>query len=153
MDTKEKSTKETLVPELQAFAWTFAQTSGELRRDGEHIATGYSGAGVGKNNPAMEGAHNVGPIPHGDWTIVGPPVNTPDHGLYVLALRPTGGTQTFGRSGFLMHGDSIESPGCASHGCVIMPRAIREKVWTSGDRDFEVVAELPLQRVQPNDNR
>jgi|ERR1700728_347366 len=142
MDKKETS-KEALVADLQAFAWTFTQTSGELQQDGEQVATGYSGAGVGKNNPAMEAVHNVGPIPHGDWTIVGPPVNTRDHGPYVLALRPTSGTETFGRSGFLMHGDSIESPGCASHGCVIMPRAIRERVWTSGDRDLEVIAELP----------
>jgi hypothetical protein len=91
----------------------------------------------------MESVHDVGPIPRGNWTIVGPPVNTAEHGPYVLMLQPDADTDTFGRSGFLMHGDSKESPGSASHGCVIMPRAVREQVWKSGDRDFEVVADIP----------
>lgn len=129
--------------DLTAFAWTYAQKTGELRRDGKHIATGYSGAGAGKNNPAMEDVRNVGPIPHGDWTIVGPPVDTHDHGPCVLTLEPAANTQTFDRNGFLMHGDSKEAPGCASHGCVIMPRTVREQVWTSGDSELEVVAEIP----------
>lgn len=128
--------------DLAAFAWTYAQKTGELQQDGAHVASGYSGAGAGKNNPEMESVHDVGPIPRGNWTIVGPPVNTPDHGPYVLRLQPDAGTDTFGRTGFLMHGDSKESPGCVSHGCVIMPRAVREQVWTSGDRDLEVVADI-----------
>jgi hypothetical protein len=91
----------------------------------------------------MENVHNVGPIPQGDWTIEGPLVNTAEHGPYVLTLKPSADTPTFGRDGFLPHGDSKESPGCASHGCVIMPRSVREQVWESGDRDLEVVAEIP----------
>ena len=131
--------------DLNAFAWTYSQRTGELQQDGKHVATGYSGAGSGKNNPEMETAHNVGPIPQGDWTIVGPPVNTAEHGPYVLTLKPSADTPTFGRDGFLLHGDSKESPGCASHGCVIMPRSVREQVWKSGDRDLEVVAEITSQ--------
>jgi hypothetical protein len=42
-----------------------------------------------------------------------------------------------------MHGDSKAHPGSASHGCVILPRATREEVWQSGDRELEVVAESP----------
>jgi hypothetical protein len=61
-----------------------------------------------------------------------------------LKLNPAAATETFGRSGFLMHGDSKEHPGCASHGCVILPRAVREQVWTSGDSDLEVLAEIPV---------
>lgn len=118
------------------------QKTGELQQDGKHVATGYSGGGAGKNNPAMETVHDVGPIPQGDWTIVGPPVNTAEHGPYVLTLRPEANTKTFDRAEFRMHGDSKESPGCASHGCVIMPRSVREQVWKSGDRDLEVVAEI-----------
>lgn len=129
--------------DLEAFAWTYAQRSGELQQDGKTVATGYSGAGAGKNNPALENVPNVGPIPQGDWTIAGPPADTVDHGPYVLKLNPAVGTETFGRSGFLMHGDSKEHPGCASHGCVILPRAVREQVWTSGDRELEVLAEIP----------
>jgi hypothetical protein len=133
------------IGDLNAFAWTYSQRTGELQQDSKHVATGYSGAGSGKNNPKMENVPNVGPIPQGDWTIVGPPVNTAEHGPYVLILKPSADTPTFGRDGFLLHGDSKESPGCASHGCVIMPRPVREQVWKSGDRDLEVVAEIPCQ--------
>ncbi len=129
--------------DFHAQAWTYAQKTGELQQDGRHIGNGYSGAGAGKNNPATQQVPNVGPIPQGDWTVVGPPANTQEHGPYVLHLQPAAQTETFGRSGFLMHGDSIESPGCASHGCVIMPRPVREQVWNSGDRELKVVAEVP----------
>lgn len=129
--------------DLNAFAWTYSQRTGRLKQDGKHVATGYSGAGSGKNNPEMENVHNVGPIPQADWTIVGPPVNTAEHGPYVLTLKLSANTPTFGRDGFLLHGDSKESPGRASHGCVIMPRPVREQVWQSGDRDLEVVAQIP----------
>jgi hypothetical protein len=132
-----------LVQDLHALAWTYAQKSGELQQDGKHVANGYSGAGAGKNNPAMEQVHNVGPIPQGEWTITGPPINTAEHGPYVLKLEPSETTPTFGRSGFLMHGDSKQSPGCASQGCVIMPRAVREQVWKSGDTELQVVTEVP----------
>ncbi len=144
-------TKEKLAQDLNAFAWTYTQKTGELQRDGTHIAVGYSGARAGKNNPEMENVHNIGPIPRGDWTIVGPPVNTAEHGPFVLRLDPAAGTQTFDRNGFLMHGDSIESPGCASQGCVIMPRSVREQVWNSGDRDLKVVAEIPVRASQADD--
>lgn len=131
--------QKTLV-EIDALAWTYRQETGELLHEGAHVATGYSGAGPGKNNPQMQTVPNVGPIPQGDWTIVGPPADTEQHGPYVLKLQPDEQTETFGRSGFLMHGDSKESPGSASHGCVVLPRPVREQVWESGDRDLEVTA-------------
>lgn len=127
--------------------WTYAQKTGELLLNGKHIANGYSGFDSGKNNPDMQAVPNAGPIPQGGWTIVGPPVNTADHGPFVLRLQPADGTVTFGRAGFLMHGDSIGNPGCASHGCIIMPRNIREQVWQSGDTSLEVVAECATQDV------
>ncbi len=138
----EENLAPTVLSELEA-AWQYAQKTGELQQDGRHVATGYSGAGAGKNNPAMEKEPNVGPIPRGDWTIVGPPVNTQDHGPYVLKLEPDAATETFGRAGFLLHGDSRQAPGSASHGCIVMPRTVREQVWNSGDRELEVVTEMP----------
>jgi hypothetical protein len=129
--------------------WTYAQQTGALQRDSQHVATGYSGFDNGKNNPAMQGIENLGPIPQGSWNIVGPPMNTPQHGPFVLRLEPAAATNTFGRSGFLMHGDSIEAPGCASHGCIIMSRTVREQVWNSGDTDLEVVAVLEIQDLRP----
>jgi hypothetical protein len=145
--------EETLADDIQALAWTYAQKTGALQQDGTAVATGYSGADAGKNNPEMEQVHNVGPIPKGDWTIVGPPVNTREHGPYVLKLEPGAETTTFGRSGFLMHGDSKEAPGTASQGCVVVPRTVREQVWKSGDRDLEVVAEIPTQAPEAVKNK
>jgi hypothetical protein len=127
--------------------WTYAQKTGDLLQDGQKIATGYSGFDNGKNNPSMQAVPDMGPIPQGEWAIVGPPVNTPDHGPFVLHLQPAPTTNTFGRSGFLMHGDSIESPGCASHGCIIMARTVREQVWNSGDTDLEVIPDVPIEDV------
>ena len=152
-NSAEEKYKQIPIGDIDAFAWTYAQKTGELQQDGKHVATGYSGAGGGKNNPNMQAVPNVGPIPQGDWTIVGPPVNTPDHGPYVLKLQPSAETNTFGRSGFLMHGNSIESPGCASHGCVILPRPVREQVWNSGDMQLEVVPESATEGVETGPRR
>src|SRR5689334_15812598 len=97
--------------------WTYIQRTGELVHDGMVHCTGYSGHGEGKNNPAMQAVRDVGPIPCGRWSIEGPPIDTAVHGPFVLHLEPEPGTDTFGRSGFLIHGDSREHPGEASHGC------------------------------------
>lgn len=125
--------------------WTYAQKTGTLLQNGQSVGTGYSGFDNGKNNPALQAVADAGPIPQGSWIIVGPPFNSPDHGPFVLRLEPDTGTNTFGRSGFLMHGDSIEAPGCASRGCIIQPRTVREQVWQSGDTVLEVVAEFQIQ--------
>jgi hypothetical protein len=79
--------------------WTYAQKTGALLQNGQLVATGYSGFEEGKNNPAMQAVTNVGPIPQGDWTIEGPPINTAEHGPFVLILTPSADTNTFGRSG------------------------------------------------------
>ncbi len=133
--------------DLNALAWTYAQQSGELAQDGRPVATGYSGANEGKNNPALEKVPNVGPIPCGSWTITGPPVDTHDHGPYVLRLEPAAETLTHARTGFLIHGDSRANPGTASHGCIILPRAIREQVWQSGDRELLVTSVTPDKKL------
>lgn len=134
--------------DLEAFAWTYSQKTGELQQDGKHVATGYSGAAQGKNNPVFEHVPNVGPIPHGDWTITGPPADSRDHGPYVLHLEPGQTTETFGRSGFLIHGDSKEHPGSASLGCIILPRGVREEVWNSRDRDLKVMSEIEAPEMK-----
>jgi hypothetical protein len=125
--------------------WTYAQKSGNLLQNGRLVGTGYSGGGEGKNDPTMQSMEDVGPIPQGNWTISGPPKDTPEHGPFVLTLTADSGTNTFGRDGFLMHGDSVAAPGTASKGCIIMPRAVREQVWSSGDLQLEVVPEFATQ--------
>ena len=52
--------------------WTYEQQSGRLLLNSQLIGTGYSGGDDGKNNPAMQAVKDVGPIPQGSWTIVGP---------------------------------------------------------------------------------
>src|SRR5882724_3374991 len=104
--------------------WIYAQKTGQILRNGTQIGQGYSGAGDGKNDPAMQAIHDVGPIPQGDWEIIG--------------IRLT--TDTFGRDGFLIHGDNRDHT--ASQGCIIMGRDVREEIWNSGDRDLQVVAEF-----------
>lgn len=120
--------------------WTYKQATGELFHDDAQmpVATGYAGAGEGKNNPAMQTIHNVGPIPVGGYTI-GDPSDTRTHGPYVLDLTPAPGNNMCGRSGFLIHGDSVVHPGTASEGCIIMPRVVRELIWKSGDTRLEVI--------------
>lgn len=119
-------------------SWKYNQSTGSLTRSGQHISTGYSGHGFGKNNQAMEHIHDTGPIPRGEYDI-GPPQYTETHGPHVLALTPRDGNEMFGRSGFLIHGDSINDPGTASKGCIILPRLIRRLISDSGDDVLKVV--------------
>ena len=118
--------------------WRYDQSSGKMSREGK-VFTGYAGHGRGKNNPSLQSAVGIGPIPSGLWSITGVKASA-NTGPFTILLEPKPGTQTFGRSAFRIHGDSIGNPGTASHGCIILRRAEREAIWRSGDRDLEVVA-------------
>ena len=118
--------------------WTYNQLTGNLSQDGQPAGSGYSGMGPGKNNPAMQNVHDTGPIPRGKWHI-GPPFDTTTHGPHVMVLTPETGTETFGRSGFLIHADSITHPGKASSGCIVLSHALRLQISSSGDHCLEVV--------------
>lgn len=122
--------------------WTYKQSSGGLTDpNGVVIGIGYSGHGAGVNNPEMQDQPDVGPIPQGFWSI-GPSFGSPTKGPVVCDLTPLPLTNTFGRSGFMLHGDSIEFAGQeeASHGCIIMSRLVRETVAASGDRVLQVIS-------------
>lgn len=124
--------------------WKWDQSAGLLYHDtngnGQFnvISKGYSGLGEGKNNPSDEQLQGIGPIPCGLWRITDI-YNSIATGPTTLCLQPEPGTNTFGRSTFRIHGDSIEHPGQASHGCIILPRAIRQLIWDSNDRFLTVV--------------
>lgn len=121
--------------------FTFESSTGRLLDAASKVVVvGYSGYHEGKNNPAMQNVHNVGPIPEGIWDIVGEPFDSDMHGPYCLRLQPEGLTETYGRDGFLCHGDSNEHPGEASRGCIILPRWARVQIWAAADRKFKVVA-------------
>ena len=124
-------------------SWLYVQRTGHIYFNHAPFSQGYSGGGIGKNNPEMQAAVGVGPIPVGRWRIVGEPFHTEVNGPFCLRLEPNEGTDTLGRSGFLIHGDSIRKPGTASRGCVILARPVRGAIWESGDTDFVVVAEEP----------
>lgn len=117
-------------------SWIYSQSSGQLSRDGELIATGYSGAGAGRNNPAEQAVPNVGPIPQGHY-LIGPEFDAPIQGPCTMRLSPNG-HDALGRDGFLIHGDNATHD--ASTGCVILPLEARQQIAASEDRDLEVVA-------------
>jgi hypothetical protein len=117
--------------------WQYRQSNGDLSRDGRSIGAGYSGRGVGKFNPTMEGERDVGPIPRGMYRI-GAQFDHPTKGPVTMGLNPVGHT-ALGRSAFLIHGDSREHPGDASQGCIVLGRALRQVVADTGDTQLEVV--------------
>lgn len=61
-------------------------------------------------------------------------------GPFAIPLIPDPSNEMYGRGDFYCHGDSIENPGCASEGCVILPRTVRETIWNSTDHELQVVA-------------
>lgn len=119
--------------------WTYTQLRGQAIHNGVIVGIGYSGFHQGKNNPDMENVHSVGPIPRGKWKIVRWDDRHGTKGPQVAVLEPID-HDAHGRSEFLIHGDSATHPGEASHGCIIMGRAIRDQWRASGDMDLEVTA-------------
>lgn len=117
--------------------WTYSQTTGELRYNGVVVATGgYSGNGVGHNNPNTESQRDVGPIPRGRY-LIGAPYHHPHKGNVTMNLDPVG-HNALGRTLFRIHGDSREHPGHASDGCIIFPLDVRERIARSGDHELDV---------------
>jgi hypothetical protein len=124
--------------------WVWDQSAGvAISPDGKRYA-GYSGKGRGRNNPALQGVRGIGPLPRGRYRI-GTPRTSQRTGPFVMDLFPMDATPAdtrhdeTGRSAFQIHGDSVRNPGTASSGCIILPRAVREAIWRSGDHVIEVV--------------
>ncbi|HEY1124025.1 MAG TPA: tlde1 domain-containing protein [Sphingobium sp.] len=124
--------------------WTYRQSTGELFRDGRYQARGYSGHEWGRNNPRAQTAPGIGPIPAGRWRMAGieDSVRVGPRTIILHCIDATPGDDRHdatGRGAFRIHGDSIREPGEASHGCIILPRAMRIAMWQSGDHELEVV--------------
>lgn len=116
----------------------YAIGTGVLQID-DLVYHGYSGAfGATCNNPAATHLSNLGPIPVGAWRI-GTPVEHTKLGPLAIPLEPIGTTQTFGRSGFYVHGDNIERPGHASDGCIIQSHTARVELSKYIGHALEVV--------------
>jgi hypothetical protein len=121
--------------------WRYSQASGDVTDpSGKPVGIGYSGRGAGLNNPLMQATPDVGPIPRGAWTI-GTFFDDPGgKGPIVAHLKPWCSTETYGRSGFMVHGNNAALNHTASEGCIILPRVVRELVRASGDTELDVTA-------------
>lgn len=125
--------------------WQWSQSTGILTGPaGTKIAQGYAGNGAGLNNPQMQDAHGVGPLPCGDYLIgdlVDKHVTTEGVTLTnALPLIPDPKNQMFNRAGFWVHGDTIAMDYSASDGCPVVPLWARMQMAQSDDRQFRVVA-------------
>lgn len=115
----------------------YNRKTGEFTSDiGSLFGIGYAGFGVGKNNPDKESVKNIGPLPKGKYTI-GQPYNSAKTGPFTLPLTPFPENEMYGRSAFQIHGDN--GLGTASHGCIILPRAVREEIHNCTDKILTVI--------------
>jgi hypothetical protein len=127
--------------------WTYHQKTGNLIAPNGQLAHqgGYSGYGEYRNNPEYEFMKGLGCLPKGfyiiDWAF-----NATGFGPVVMKLIPNPGNKMYGRSGFLMHGVSVDNPATpedesllSSHGCICMPRMVRDQVNQSLDRMLQVI--------------
>jgi Protein of unknown function (DUF2778) len=122
----------------QTSMWLYEQNSGKLTDPtGTFSWVCYSGCGAGLNNPAMEHAKNVGPIPRGIYKL-GEFLSDAEKGPFVSRLFLLTGDD-FGRSGFMIHGDNRGLDHTASEGCIIAPHELRVKMSQSDDRKLEVI--------------
>lgn len=99
----------------------------------------YSGHGAGLNNPAMQDAKGVGPIPVGLWRLTGW-VNHPHLGKKVVHLLPIKVNPDYNRSGFFIHGDNNLRNFTGSDGCIILDEYLRDALIRSGETQLEVIA-------------
>lgn len=121
--------------------WKYSQREGVLIQGEDIIAHGYAGHGEGKNNPDMQDVAKVGPLPVGLY-VIRAPYDSAKVGPYALPLEPDADNEMFDRSAFRIHGDSIQHPGEASLGCIVLPKAVRVAIWESGDHQLQVVREM-----------
>jgi RHS repeat-associated protein len=108
------------------------------------VGTGYAGAGMGLNCPAMQNVPFVGPLPAGNYTI-GPMQNNETSSGKILYnsmfLTPNAGNYNpMNRQGFLIHGDNAAQNNSASEGCIVASTAIRNQIANSGDNSLKVIS-------------
>jgi hypothetical protein len=88
-----------------------------------YIRSAYSGAPGFVNDVSAERMVAQGPIPRGWWTIG---ADNGEKGPLTLPLTPDADTNTFGRSGFLIHGDNASRPPqSSSEGCIVADHQTR----------------------------
>jgi hypothetical protein len=118
--------------------WVYYQCTGILLHNLLFQAKGYAGKDEHKNMPSDQAIKSKGPIPRGIY-VVGRPFNSDVHGPFCLPLTPSSYNEMFSRNGFLIHGDSVDKPGEASEGCIVLDRITREVISNSNEPLLAVV--------------
>lgn len=116
--------------------WTYAQRTGEMS-NGVHQFFGYAGHGSGLNNPDMANVKNIGPPPVGLYSM-GPWHDAPHFGPCVTLLSPVGHNAD-GRTGLMIHGDTVARNHTASDGCIVLGPVARHAMRDSGDTSLNVI--------------
>lgn len=115
----------------------YSITTGKITQDdGTVVATGWSGNNAnptynpskvhGKNNPAMTKVRNIGSLPVGVYSV-GAWGDHPPLGKHSALLTQISG-ETYGRSGFAIHGPSSKIYGEESRGCIVVPHDPRLEI-------------------------
>lgn len=116
----------------------YDQRTGNIDVRNTFVGSGYSGHGIGLDNPDKEDMQNIGPIPRGEWHIVRWDDHHGEKGPQVAVLEPVG-HDAHGRTEFLVHGDNAAANHTASHGCIAANRNIRDAMRASGETQLMVV--------------
>lgn len=121
--------------------WFYIQDSGVILDEQKRkVTVGWAGHGAGRNNPAMQQVHDTGPLPQGlykvgSWGDAESEPSYPAHlGPFIASITQIEG-ETFGRSGFYIHGPGGADPLQSSKGCIEIHRPGRLLVM-QGAPDF-----------------
>jgi hypothetical protein len=139
--------KDQFKPPVQADAkvYVYSQRTGELKLGNDVIGKGFSGTGAGRNNPAMQNRAKVGPIPVGDYGIIGKgPVGNgkAPNDMMIRLLPIAGASNTFGRFGpepFTITPDT----GSNAASEVVMPRDVIDRIEVRNGLPWNLLRVVP----------
>lgn len=117
-------TRELIYDSGKGILWLRDEATSEKAR---RLGKGYSGQPPYVNAPEAEALAARGPIPRGGYRVERPF----DHvrlGPQSMFLTPVKGGNMHGRSGFFIHGDNGYGNQTASHGCIVLSRAVRDEI-------------------------
>jgi hypothetical protein len=125
--------------------WVFAQSTGRMwhvtNAGKAMLEAGYAGRGRGENNPDMQFAEDIGPLPGGRYRMQEP--ETWHNMSLCFHLEPQPGTELGGRRDFLIHAGMRDGSHTASHGCIVLSFDARSKIAASDCRDLVVQRDDP----------